>query len=74
MNTTFAGRLNGLAIPELRMGNMAAIAQLGERQTEDLEVPNAILGHGKFGCLREALCVPGQRQCRHMAAGRTKAS
>jgi hypothetical protein len=24
--------------------------------------------------LREALCVPGQRQCRHMAAGRTKAS
>ena len=26
--------------------NMAAIAQLGERQTEDLEVPSSILGHG----------------------------
>jgi hypothetical protein len=25
---------------------MAAIAQLGERQTEDLEVPSSILGHG----------------------------
>ena len=24
----------------------AAIAQLGERQTEDLEVPSSILGHG----------------------------
>ena len=30
----------------------AAIAQLGERQTEDLEVPSSILGHGNFswGC------------------------
>ena len=30
----------------------AAIAQLGERQTEDLEVPSSIPGHGKFwwGC------------------------
>ena len=27
----------------------AAIAQLGERQTEDLEVPSSILGHGNFG-------------------------
>ena len=27
---------------------MAAIAQLGERQTEDLEVPSSILGHGIF--------------------------
>ena len=26
----------------------AAIAQLGERQTEDLEVPSSILGHGTF--------------------------
>ena len=26
----------------------AAIAQLGERQTEDLEVPSSILGHGIF--------------------------
>ena len=27
---------------------MAAIAQLGERQTEDLEVPSSILGHGIY--------------------------
>ena len=26
----------------------AVIAQLGERQTEDLEVPGSIPGHGKF--------------------------
>ena len=26
----------------------AAIAQLGERQTEDLEVPGSIPGHGNF--------------------------
>ena len=31
---------------------MAAIAQLGERQTEDLEVPSSILGHGIFSQLQ----------------------
>jgi len=30
----------------ISMGFQAAIAQLGERQTEDLEVPSSILGHG----------------------------
>ena len=39
---------------------MAAIAPLGERQTEDLKVPGSIPGLGKFhrmiGTLRE--CVP----------------
>ena len=31
-----------------RDSNIAAIAQLGERQTEDLEVPSSILGHGIY--------------------------
>ena len=30
------------------MGQEAAIAQLGERQTEDLEVPGSIPGYGMF--------------------------
>ena len=31
--------------------NQAAIAQLGERQTEDLKVPGLIPGLGMFFCL-----------------------
>ena len=39
------------------------IAQLGERQTEDLKVPGSIPGHGRgyhvlFFCLGEARGVP----------------
>ena len=32
----------------LRLFNQAAIAQLGERQTEDLKVPGSIPGLGTF--------------------------
>ena len=34
----------------------AAIAQLGERQTEDLEVPGSIPGFGNFRLLKKAIC------------------
>ena len=33
-------------IKVIGIASTAAIAQLGERQTEDLEVPSSILGHG----------------------------
>ena len=37
-----------LDMPSSVHENMAAIAQLGERQTEDLQVPGSIPGLGKF--------------------------
>ena len=44
--------------PGQQYGNMkeitAPIAQLGERQTEDLEVPSSILGLGIFGAVGQA--------------------
>ena len=37
---------------------IGAIAQLGERQTEDLEVPSSILGHGIFAQVgRKLRCI-----------------
>ena len=42
-----------------RLQSEAAIAQLGERQTEDLEVPGSIPGYGIFGfCLFLNLGAP----------------
>ena len=36
----------------MRTEDIAAIAQLGERQTEDLKVPGSIPGLGIFDCLQ----------------------
>ena len=37
-----------LALSVIHLTSQAAIAQLGERQTEDLEVPGSIPGLGNF--------------------------
>ena len=39
----------------------AGIAQLGERQTEDLEVPGSIPGHGIFSLRLELLLSAGSK-------------
>ena len=39
-------------LPSLLLSRVAVIAQLGERQTEDLKVPRSIRGHGRF-CVDE---------------------
>ena len=41
---------------QVRLLSKAAIAQLGERQTEDLEVPGSIPGFGNFRLLKKAIC------------------
>ena len=48
------------------MNSEAAIAQLGERETEDLKVPSSILGLGNCGngfsflqCFRFGICHAG---------------
>jgi hypothetical protein len=37
-----------MTVPFRASGNQAALAQLGERQTEDLKVPGSIPGGGTF--------------------------
>ena len=54
----------------------AVIAQLGERQTEDLEVPGSIPGHGTFSSMLDfwrvvCCCTPGSmlyKPCRVCSA------
>ena len=41
----------------------AAIAQLGERQTEDLEVPGSIPGLGKFIIIKRGISIV--RKCKY---------
>ena len=48
------------------LSNHAAIAQLGKRQTEDLEVPNSILGHGNFLKPRRSFSVEGRHEKKMM--------
>ena len=49
-------RLLGVRSNQLSYGApiMAALAQLGERQTEDLKVPGSIPGGGTFPVARDA--------------------
>ena len=47
--------------------NQAAIAQLGERQTEDLKVPSSILGLGIAG--NDAV-APAQKSVESLKLGR----
>ena len=61
------------------MQNMAAIAQLGERQTEDLKVPGSIPGLGIFGkwwfwCRGAPFCcfVAGRGDIRPLAQARVR--
>jgi hypothetical protein len=48
--------------------NQAAIAQLGERQTEDLKVPSSILGLGTF--VGQYICEFGRTfRCSRFSCG-----
>ena len=67
---------NKVVVAELEVGsaNMAAIAQLGECQTEDLKVPGSIPGLGRVSvcphyCLRFCAGAQAPRQAPFNAQG-----